>query len=111
MADSFKHLIGGQWVGSHSGKTFESRNPANTDDVVGVFQRGDASDVADAVAAAKAAYPAWMETPAPKRADYVYRAGILLEQRKEELAQLMSREMGKTLRESRADVQEGIAVA
>ena len=111
MADTFKHLIGGEWVESHSGRTFESRNPANRDDVVGVFQRGDAQDVADAVAAAKAAYPTWMETPAPKRADYVYRVGIMLEQRKEELAQLMSREMGKTLRESRADVQEGIDFA
>jgi aldehyde dehydrogenase (NAD+) len=111
MAETFKHLIGGEWVQSHSGRTFESRNPANRDEVVGVFQRGDARDVDDAVRAAKAAYPAWMETPAPKRADYVYRVGILLEQRKEELSQLMAREMGKTLKECRADVQEGIDFA
>src|ERR1041385_6163196 len=111
MAETYKHLIGGEWIAGRSGKTFESRNPANTDDIVGVFQRGDARDVDDARAAAKAAYPAWMETPAPKRADYVYRVGILLEQRKEELALLMSREMGKTLRESRADIQEGIDFA
>jgi aldehyde dehydrogenase (NAD+) len=92
--ETIKHLIDGEWVASHSGATFESRNPANSDDLVGVFQRGDARDVDDAVRAAKAAYPGWLETPAPKRADYVYRVGILLEQRKEELAQLMAREMG-----------------
>jgi aldehyde dehydrogenase (NAD+) len=72
---------------------------------------GDSVDVDEAVGAAKAAYPSWAATPAPKRADYVYRVGILLEQRKEEIAHLMSREMGKTLRESRADVQEGIDFA
>src|SRR5918996_260413 len=104
-------LAGGEWMTGHSGELFEDRTPADRDDLIATFARGDAVDIDEAVGAAKAAYPAWMETPAPKRADYVYRVGILLEQRKEELSHLMAREMGKTLKECRADVQEGIDFA
>src|SRR5918996_3458601 len=104
-------LAGGEWMTGHSGELFEDRNPANTDDLIATFARGDAVDIDEAAQAAKAAYPSWMETPAPQRAEYVHRVGLLLEQRKEELAALMSREMGKTLRESRADIQEGIDFA
>ncbi|MGZ4105492.1 MAG: aldehyde dehydrogenase family protein, partial [Actinomycetota bacterium] len=104
-------LAGGQWMTGHSGEVYEDRNPANQDDVIGVFARGDAVDVQEAVEAAKAAYPGWRRTPAPERAQYVRNVGLLLEQRKEELAQLMAREMGKTLKECRADVQEGIDFA
>ncbi|MCA1832464.1 MAG: aldehyde dehydrogenase family protein, partial [Actinobacteria bacterium] len=111
MASDYKLLIGGEWATSCSGRTFEDRNPADRDDLVGVFARADADDVDDAVNAAKAAYPAWMEMPAPQRADYVYRVGILLEQQKELLAVDMAREMGKTMKECRADIQEGIDFA
>ncbi len=111
MGDDHRLYIGGEWVSAKSGQTFESRNPANSDDLVGVFARAGAGDVDDAVAAAKAAYPAWLETPAPKRADYVYRVGLLLEERREELSGLMAREMGKTLKECRGDVQEGVDFA
>jgi aldehyde dehydrogenase (NAD+) len=104
-------LAGGEWMTGHSGEIFEDRNPADSDDLIAAFARGDAVDVDEAVKAAKAAYPEWMETPAPRRADYVYRVGLILEQRKEELAHLMAREMGKTLRECRADIQEGIDFA
>ncbi|MGZ4212648.1 MAG: aldehyde dehydrogenase family protein [Actinomycetota bacterium] len=104
-------LAGGQWMTGHSGEVYEDRNPANQDDVIGVFARGDAVDVQEAVEAAKAAYPGWRRTPAPERAQYVRNVGLLLEQRKEELAQLMAREMCKTLKECRADVQEGIDFA
>jgi len=104
-------LAGGEWMTGHSGEIFEVRNPADRDDLIAVFARGDAVDIDEAVGAAKKAYPGWMATPAPKRADYVYRVGLMLEQQKEELAQLMSREMGKTLKESRADIQEGIDFA
>ncbi|MFA5890217.1 MAG: aldehyde dehydrogenase family protein [Actinomycetota bacterium] len=103
--------VGGKWVPGHSGEVFEVRNPANRDDVLAEFARGDAADIDAAVGAANAAFGSWMRTPAPKRADYVLRVGLMLEQRKEELSQLMAREMGKTLRECRADVQEGIDFA
>ena len=112
MAEEYPDILaGGEWMTGHSGELFEDRNPADRDDLIATFAAGDAVDIDEAVGAAKAAYPGWLETPAPKRADYVYRVGLLLEQRKEELAHLMSREMGKTLRESRADIQEGIDFA
>ena len=108
MADDYLNSIGGKWVPASNGETFESRNPADSDDLVGVVAKGTADDVDAAVRAAADAYPDWLLTPVPKRADYVLRAGLVLEQRKEELSRLMTREMGKTLRETRADVQEGI---
>jgi alpha-ketoglutaric semialdehyde dehydrogenase len=108
MADEHRNYVGGTWVPAASGETFPSRNPANRDEVLGSFPRSAAEDVDRAVRAAGDAYEGWMRTPVPRRADYVLRAGLLLEQRKEELSELMTREMGKTLKESRADVQEGI---
>ena len=112
MAEEYPDIyVNGEWITGHSSEMFEDRNPADSDDLIATFVMGDSVDVDEAVKAARDAYPSWAATPAPKRADYVYRVGILLEQRKEELAQLMSREMGKTLRESRADVQEGIDFA
>jgi len=108
MSEQYLNHIGGKWVGPQSGEFFPSLNPADQTQELGVFARSGAADVADAVAAAKAAYPAWLKTPVPARADYVLRVGLILEHRKEELSVLMTREMGKTLKESRADVQEGI---
>ncbi len=111
MADEYLDILAGEWISGHSGETFEVRNPADHDDVIAVFARGDRVDIDEAVGAAKAAYKSWSLTPAPVRADYVLRVGIMLEQRKEELAHLMAREMGKTLKECRGDIQEGIDFA
>lgn len=111
MAQDFGNFINGEWVEAASGETFESRNPADRNEVLGAFARSSPADVDRAVQAAVEAYPKWMATPAPERADYVLRAALLLEQRKEELSEVMTREMGKTLKESRADVQEGIDFA
>ncbi len=108
MAEEHLHYIGGTWTPGSSTGTFESHNPAHRDEVLGVFPRGTPEDVDRAVAAAGAAYPGWMSTPVPQRADYLLRVGLLLEERKERFSELMTREMGKTLKESRADVQEGI---
>ncbi len=69
------NYIGGKWVPAASGKTFEDRNPADKDDLVGVFAEGGAADVEAAVAAAKKAFPAWRDTPAPRRAEILYAAG------------------------------------
>ena len=103
-----KNLIDGQWQESVSGKTFENINPADRRDRVGVFQRSGAEDVAAAVATAKAAFPRWKNTPPPKRAEILFRAGQLLAERKDSLARDMTREMGKPLEEARGDVQEAI---
>jgi alpha-ketoglutaric semialdehyde dehydrogenase len=111
MRTEFGNFIDGDWVDSVSGETFESRNPADRTEVVGTFARAGAADVDRAVQAAVDAYPGWMQTPAPVRADYLLRVALLLEERKEELSNVMTREMGKTLKESRADVQEGIDFA
>jgi alpha-ketoglutaric semialdehyde dehydrogenase len=111
MTTDFGNFINGEWVDASSGQTFESRNPADRTEVLGNFAKSDASDVDRAVQAAVDAYPSWMMTPAPARADYMLRVALLLEQRKEELSNVMTREMGKTLKESRADVQEGIDFA
>ena len=112
MVDEYLDILaGGEWITGHSGEVFEVHNPADRDDLIAIFARGDAVDVNEAAEAAKKAYPGWMRTPAPQRADYVLRVGLMLEQRKEELAVLMAREMGKTLKECRADIQEGIDFA
>ncbi|HKD13933.1 MAG TPA: aldehyde dehydrogenase family protein [Candidatus Angelobacter sp.] len=110
-AKTYKNLIGGEWVGSRSGQTFENLNPADTRDVIGVFQRSDQRDVDDAVAAAKQAFERWRLVPAPKRAEIIFRAGEILQERKEEYARQMTREMGKVIKETRGDVQEAIDTA
>jgi aldehyde dehydrogenase (NAD+) len=105
---TYQNLIGGQWVPSRSRKTFLNINPARHDDVVGEFQASAAEDVDLAVAAATEAFKTWRLTPAPKRAEILYRAGQILLERKEQYAQDMTREMGKILTETRGDVQEAI---
>lgn len=111
MAEVYKNYIGGKWVESRSGQTFASVNPANSSEVIGVFQRSATDDVVAAIDAAHAAFPAWSRTPAPARADIILRVGLLLEQYKDELATLETCEMGKVLEEGRGDVQEGIDMA
>jgi aldehyde dehydrogenase (NAD+) len=105
---TYLNYIGGEWVAARSGKTFENRNPADTRDLVGLFPDSGADDINDAVSAANAAYNAWRLTPAPKRGEIIFRASQILQQRKEEYAQDMTREMGKVLAETRGDVQEAI---
>ncbi|MGZ6339194.1 MAG: aldehyde dehydrogenase family protein, partial [Candidatus Limnocylindrales bacterium] len=108
---TFRLYIGGEWVESGSGRLFESRNPADTRDVVGRFQAADAADTARAVRAAEEAFPAWRRTPAPKRGEILYRFGQLMADHKERLSRAMTSEMGKVLPEARGDVQEGIDIA
>ncbi|MGB7023217.1 MAG: aldehyde dehydrogenase family protein [Candidatus Acidiferrales bacterium] len=103
-----KNYINGEWVEMSGGKGIESRNPANTDDLVGIFPASSAEDVNRAVEAAKNAFDKWRLTPAPKRAEILFRAAEIMIQRKEDLAVDMTREMGKVLAETRGDVQEAI---
>jgi aldehyde dehydrogenase (NAD+) len=102
------NLIGGTFRPAGDGRTFESRSPAHKDDVIGVFPRSGAADVGAAVAVARSAFDGWRRTPWPSRAAIILRASELLEERKEDLARLMTREMGKVLTEARGDVQEAI---
>jgi aldehyde dehydrogenase (NAD+) len=108
MAEVFKNYINGKWVESKTGETFENRNPADTDDLVGVFQKSDANDVDAAISAAAEAYKKWRLVPAPKRGEMLYNVGLKLLEKKEEISQQMTREMGKVIKETRGDTQEAI---
>jgi len=108
MAERFQNCIDGKWVDAANGATFDDINPANKTDVLGTFPRSDHRDVDRAVEAAKAHFTKWRRVPAPRRAEILFRAAEILIRRKEELAELMTREMGKVLKESRGDVQEAI---
>src|SRR5579863_8941383 len=107
----YKNFIDGEWVEASTGQTFENRNPADTRDVVGIFQRSGKADVEAAIAAAKRAFARWRLIPAPRRAEIIYRAAEMLFERKEEYARDMTREMGKILKETRGDVQEAVDTA
>jgi acyl-CoA reductase-like NAD-dependent aldehyde dehydrogenase len=107
----YKNFIDGEWVEASTGQTFENRNPADTRDVVGIFQRSGKADVDAAIAAAKRAFARWRLIPAPRRAEIIYRAAEMLFERKEEYARDMTREMGKILKETRGDVQEAVDTA
>src|SRR5690348_2211905 len=104
---AFKNLIGGAWVDAASGETFESLSPA-TGEALGTFPRSSAEDVERAVAAAREAWDDWRLTPAPERAQVLYRFAALLAEHKAELTDLMTREMGKVKAEAGGDVQEAI---
>jgi aldehyde dehydrogenase (NAD+) len=108
MSDTYLNYIDGKWVTAASGETFLDKNPARPDEVIGEFQRSGAEDMDAAVAAAKAAQQEWRRTPAPLRAEIVARATRLLVERKPELTETVTREMGKVLVDSGYDVQGAI---
>src|SRR3982074_2349851 len=103
-----KNFINGEWVEARAGRSFENRNPANREELIGIFPSSTREDVNDAVEAAKAAFAKWRVFPAPRRAEILYRTAETLVKRKEDLARDMTREMGKPLSETRGDVQEAI---
>jgi len=107
-ANLYRNFIGGQWVQSGSGKTVANINPANTDDIIGHAPQSTREEAQAAIAAAQAAFPAWRGMPAPARGRILAKAGQLCGERKEEIARLMTREEGKTLSESRGEVQKAI---
>jgi acyl-CoA reductase-like NAD-dependent aldehyde dehydrogenase len=111
MSERFKNFIGGQWREAAGAKVFDNRNPANRNDLIGVFPQSGADDADAAVKAAKRAFAEWRLVPAPKRGEILFRVGDLLKKYKEELARIETREMGKVLKETRGDVQEGIDCA
>lgn len=110
MTDKVLNYIGGQWVAARSGETFDTLNPA-TRGVLAQAAKSGAADVADAVAAAKAAYQKWRLMPAPRRGEILFKVAQVLTERKEELSRLMTQDMGKVLSEARGDVQEAIDMA
>jgi aldehyde dehydrogenase (NAD+) len=105
---TYSNFVGGEWVPSGSGATFENRNPANADDLIGLFPDSTTADAEAAIGAARQAFESWRLVPAPKRAEILFKAAQLIAARKEEFARDMTREMGKVLDETRGDVQEAI---
>lgn len=104
------NLIAGDWRSALSGRTYSDHNPA-TGELVATVADSGREDLEAAIAAAHAAFPAWRLTPAPRRGEVLFRAAHLLAERKEEMAQLLTREMGKPIAEARGDVQEAIDMA
>ena len=107
MSETFRNYINGEWV---DGPTFENRNPANTDEVVGLFVKGSAADMETAVAAAEAAFPAWSNTPGPARGALLFKVADILDRKFEAIAADMTREEGKTLPEAKGEVRRAINI-
>ncbi|HYJ46039.1 MAG TPA: aldehyde dehydrogenase family protein [Pyrinomonadaceae bacterium] len=107
----YRNFINGEWVESVSSRTTENINPANTDDVLGTIRQATRDEARAAVEAASNAFRGWRSTPAPTRGRIIARAARLMEEHKEELAQLLTREEGKTIAESRGELQRSINVA
>jgi alpha-ketoglutaric semialdehyde dehydrogenase len=108
---TYRNFIGGRWQESTSDRTAPNVNPANTDDVLGTVRLSTREEARRAVEAAADAFPAWRRTPAPSRGRVVAKFARLLEDHKEDLARLLTREEGKTLAESRGELQRSINVA
>ncbi len=107
-AKIYKNFIGGEWVDSVTGKTFENRNPADTRELLGTFPASNEEDVNKAIAAAKEAYQKWRLVPAPRRGEILFKVAEILVKRKEDWSRQMTQEMGKVLKETRGDIQEAI---
>ena len=103
----YLNWIGGEWMEAHAVGEFPNRNPASGE-TLHTFADATAADVDAAVAAARAAQPAWANTPAPRRAEILFRVAEISVRRKEELARDLVLEMGKVMPEALGDIQEGI---
>jgi aldehyde dehydrogenase (NAD+) len=106
-AEMFPNYINAEWV---SGETFEDRNPADTDRLIGLFVKGTARQVAEAVEAAQEAFPAWSSLQGPARGHYLFKVADLLERNLEQSARDMTQEEGKTLAEAKGEVQRSVNV-
>lgn len=110
VTQTCRNFINGKWVESRSGKTMERRNPANLDEIVACVPLSTREEMRDAIAAAKAAFPMWRDTPAPVRGKIVANAAARMTERKEELARILTHEEGKTYKESLVEVQRAINI-
>jgi acyl-CoA reductase-like NAD-dependent aldehyde dehydrogenase len=104
----FRNYVDGQWI--EGGAQFENRNPAHTDEVVGLFVKGTAGDVSAAAAAAANALPAWTNLNAPARGAFLFKAAEIIESRFDQIATDMTREEGKTLPEAKGEVRRAINI-
>ncbi|WHY70958.1 aldehyde dehydrogenase family protein [Fictibacillus enclensis] len=105
---TFKNYINGEWVPSISGEISPSINPGNIQEVLGYFQKSNVEDVQAAIKSAKDSFLAWSKTSVIKRGDVLFNLIYLLEQEKEELATLITKEVGKTIKAARLEVEASI---
>src|SRR6266571_2481644 len=108
---TYRNFINGKWVESNSSRTIVNINPANTDDILGTVRQATRDEARAAVEAAVESFSSWRATPAPTRGRIVARAARLMEEHKEQLAEILTREEGKTVAESRGELQRSINVA
>src|SRR5439155_17099774 len=106
----YRNFIGGEWVASESTRTTPNLNPADTREVLGQVPLSSADEARRAVAAAKAAYAGWRSTPAPKRGAILFKAMAIMDAERDALARLLTREEGKTVKESLGEIQRTINI-
>jgi len=110
MGDRLKNLIDGNWVESANSATFDDANPANKTDVLGSFPRSDHRDIDRAVEAARTGFPAWSRCAPIRRAEILYKAAHILEERSDDLSAVIVRETGKVLAEAQTEVRDGVSM-
>ncbi|GBE58470.1 aldehyde dehydrogenase, thermostable [bacterium BMS3Abin01] len=110
MPEIYQNLIGGKWVDSSSGETFADINPADTGDIVGLFQASTAEDTRAAVAAAAAARREWRALSAPRRGEYLAATARIIERDLGGIAEGLTREEGKTLPEGKGETARAVQV-
>src|SRR5438093_3291190 len=109
--ETYRNFIGGKWIESASSKTVNNINPADTEDIIGTVRQATREEARAAVDAAAEAFHSWRRTPAPQRGKIVAKAARLMEEAKDELATILTHEEGKTIGESRGELQRSINVA
>lgn len=107
---TYLNYIGGEWTSSVAGLTEPSINPANRFEIVGYVQRSSIEDLDRAVSAAQAAQRSWKKLSGSARGEYLYRAAAIMERRMDEIAETMTREMGKTFLEAKGETARGVAI-
>ncbi|HET7746775.1 MAG TPA: aldehyde dehydrogenase family protein, partial [Vicinamibacteria bacterium] len=109
-AATYRNFVGGEWVAAEAARTTPNLNPADTRDVLGHVPLSSAEDARRAVAAAAAAFPAWRDTPPPVRGSLLFRVQAIMDKEREDLARLLSREEGKTVKEALGEIQRTINI-
>src|SRR5262245_30186090 len=108
IVETFKNYVNGQWKASRNGATFENENPALRGSNIGQFQSSTPDDVREAIDVADNAYKSWRKTPLAERQQYIAEFLRLLKESREALARIVTLENGKTIRESRAEVDSAL---
>src|SRR3712207_7510635 len=105
---TYQNYIAGEWVAASSGETYETRNPARIDEIVGRYPLSTSEDVDRAVEAAYRALQEWRDVPPPERMEYVHGLIEIWRRRRDELAEAVTLEVGKPILEARSEVDRGI---